>query len=137
MKSVDILRKYKIKVTIGRKKILDSIIDSESALSAEQIYNQCIQDDNNINLSTIYRTLELFCEKNIIDKFDLGYGRYSYLINKDNHKHIIECSLCHKEIEVECPMKQIGELIKNKTGFTMIEHKLSMKGICDKCKQGK
>jgi Fur family transcriptional regulator, ferric uptake regulator len=135
MRSVDILKVNGIKVTIGRKMILEIMNMSENALSAEQIYNECTKEDNSINLSTVYRTLDLLEEKNIVDKFDLGDGKYNYVVKKDSHKHVIQCSLCDKKIEVECPMKQVEELIRSKTGFTMIEHALSMKWICEGCRR--
>lgn len=135
MKSVDILRKNDIKVTIGRKMIFEIMCKSENALSVEQIYNECMEADKSINLSTVYRTLDLLEEKGLVDKFDLGDGKYNYILKEDGHKHIIECSICDTKIEVECPMKQVEELIKSKTGFTMIEHALSMKWVCEECKK--
>jgi len=47
---------------------------------------------------------------------------------------LLQCKLCHKEIEIECPMQQVEELIKNKTGFSSIEHQLKIEGICEECK---
>lgn len=135
MINVDILKRNDIKVTIARKMIIGIMSNSESALSAEQIYNDCIKDDNSVNLSTVYRTLDLLDEKNLVDKFDLGDGKYNYILKRDSHKHIIQCSICDAKIEVECPMKQVEELIRSKTGFTMIEHALSMKWICEECKK--
>jgi Fur family transcriptional regulator, ferric uptake regulator len=135
MNSIDILKQNKIKVTAPRKVILDIILNLNKSSSAEDIFKQCVNSAENINLSTVYRTLEIFEKKKLIDKFHLGDGKYSYTYKKDTHKHVLECSLCHMEIEVECPMKQIEELIKNKTGFTMMEHQLYIRGICDDCKK--
>lgn len=135
MKSIDLLKDKKIKVTQARILIMDLLIKTEISTTAEAIYSFCIKEDRSINLSTVYRTLELLEKKDIIEKFDLGDGRYSYTFKRDKHKHILECSMCHKEIEIECPMKQIEEIIKTKTGFTMVEHNLMIKGICDQCKK--
>ncbi|WP_040212275.1 Fur family transcriptional regulator [Clostridium polynesiense] len=133
----DILRQNKIKVTKARTRILYIILNSENSISAEQIYNNCINSGEDINLSTVYRTLEAFEEKHIVDKFDLGEGRYTYCLKKNSHMHILRCSLCNREIEVPCPMHQVEELVKNKTGFTLTEHHLILKGICEECKNKK
>ena len=130
----EVLRQNKIKVTKARLAILDIIMKSESSISADQIFNSCIHLGEDINLSTVYRTLDLFEEKSLIEKFDLGEGRYTYCIKKNSHMHVLRCSICDKEIEVPCPMHQVEEMVKNKTGFTLTEHQLVLKGYCEECK---
>lgn len=98
---------------------------------------ECKKFGVDINLSTVYRGVEAFEEKGIIDKFSLKDGRFSYRIKGDEHKHLLQCSVCHKEIEVPCPMKQIEELVQSETGFTLTEHNLIMKGVCEECKKHK
>lgn len=137
MNSIEILKKNGMKNTSARIAILDLLMSKNKCFSVEELYNECIKECININLSTIYRTLEIFEEKSLVDKLNLGDGKHSYSFKNGGHKHILECSLCHKEIEVDCPMKQIEELLKNKTGFTMTEHQLYMKGVCDDCKENK
>lgn len=34
-----------------------------------------------------------------------------------------------------CPIGQIEELIKRQTGFTLTEHNIEIKGICEACKK--
>ena len=41
----------------------------------------------------------------------------------------------HKEVEIPCPMKQFEEIVQNETGFTLVEHNLIMKGVCEDCKK--
>lgn len=128
-----LLRKRKIKVTRGRIVILKIIENSSQAISADNIYEQCRENGHNVDLSTVYRSLDLFEQKDIVEKFNLGDGKYNYKLKKHNHKHIIECSLCHKEVEIDCPMLPVEEIIKNKTGFVLIEHELKMKAVCEEC----
>ncbi|WP_139905391.1 Fur family transcriptional regulator [Clostridium thermarum] len=135
MTNFEILKSKKLKITLARKVIFEILNDADAALSAEYIYDKCVERDNSINLSTVYRTLEVFQDTGIVEKFDLGDRRYSYSIKKEHHKHTIECSLCHKSIELDCPVKMLEEIIKTKTGFTMMEHELRIKGICEKCKK--
>ena len=106
------LREYGIKVTKGRVNILDILCKSNAAVSAEYIFEECKRRDINIDLSTVYRSLDLFECKDIVSKFDLGKGKYNYTIKKEDHKHVLQCKLCHKEVEIDCPMQQVKELIK-------------------------
>ena len=59
----ELLKMKGLKVTNGRIKILNILSKSENSLSAENIYQIYLKNNININLSTIYRTLELFYEK--------------------------------------------------------------------------
>lgn len=129
------LKQNRLKITKGRKSFIEILSLSEKAMSAEEIFNQYKNRGVDINLSTIYRNLELFEEKGIVDKFDLGDGKYNYVLKENGHTHIIQCELCHKEIEIDCPMIQIEENLKNKIGFTMMEHEIKIKGICNGCKK--
>ncbi|WP_027626179.1 Fur family transcriptional regulator [Clostridium lundense] len=131
----EFLRNNGIKVTKGRINIIEILQECNSAVTVEYIYEQCKNRNVNLDLSTVYRSLELFNNKDIVDKFDLGHGKYNYIINPDKHKHILECTVCHKEVEIDCPIRQVEELIKNKTGFTISENELDLKlkGICRDC----
>ncbi|MGL4772078.1 MAG: Fur family transcriptional regulator [Clostridium sp.] len=134
MKVEEILREKCIKVTKGRVGILEILQKQEGALSSDDIYELCKKENIDINLSTVYRVLEVFEKNNIVDKFTLNDGLFLFKLKGDDHKHLLECDVCHKEVEVECPMKQIEEIVKINTGFTLTDHNLKMKGICEECK---
>lgn len=135
VESQEFLKSKNIKVTKGRLEILDILKKSESSLSAEKIYLMSRERNININLSTVYRTLELFEEKHIVAKIALTDGVFAYKLMKKTHRHYLRCDVCHKEIEIPCPMSQIEELVQNETGFTLTEHDLIMKGVCKDCKK--
>ena len=128
----EVLKSKNIKITKARLLIYDLLLNKEESLSAEYLFNKC-KEQEDINLSTIYRTLELFENKGIVDKIFALDGTSAYTIRKHKHNHIVECSLCHKEIEVACPMTQIEELLKEQTGFKLTEHKLQLRGLCKEC----
>lgn len=137
MSGENLLRNLNIKITKARTAILEIFENNPVSMNAEEILNICRSKNINLDLSTVYRTLDLFDEKGILEKFDIGNGRYSYVLKKEAHKHLLLCRLCHREIEIDCPMKQIEEIIKNKTGFSSIEHELKIEGICEDCKNNK
>ena len=78
MESQEFLKSKNIKVTRGRIEILDILKNAESSLSAEKIYLLSREKSININLSTVYRTLELFEEKQIQKKLLLQM-EYSHI----------------------------------------------------------
>lgn len=135
MEPKEILKEKGLKITKGRIEILNILKNSENSLSAEKIY-QIYRDNNiNINLSTIYRTLELFEEKEITEKIILNDGVFSYKLKGKTHRHHLKCDICHKEVDIPCPMLQVQEMVQNSTGFTLTDHDLVMKGVCKDCKK--
>lgn len=134
MESKEFLKSKGIKITKGRIEILNILKNAENSLSAEKIYQIYRENSTNINLSTVYRTLELFVEKEITEKITLNDGVFSYRLKKQTHRHHLQCDICHKEIEIPCPMSQIEEIVQNETGFTLTQHDLVLKGVCRECK---
>lgn len=129
------LRENNIKATKARIYIYMVLSENEDSVTAEEIYNRSKKDDIDINLSTVYRTLELFEKNGIVEKFNIGDNSHLFSLIKHKHSHVLKCSLCNKEIKFPCPMKQIEELVKTQTGFTLTEHKLVLKGICSECSE--
>jgi len=135
MEPIEILKEKNIKITKGRIAILNILKNSESSLSAEKIHQIYRCNDTNINLSTVYRTLELFEEKELVEKITLNDAVFSYKLKGKTHRHHLECDICHKEVEIPCPMLQVQEMVQNSTGFTLTDHDLVMKGVCKECKK--
>lgn len=130
-----LLRSSKMKITKGRLAILAVLNENSKAITVEDIFNKCKSMNNTIDLSTVYRILELFFEKRIVDRFDLGDSKYGYVLKQEDHKHYLRCKTCENIIEIDCPIKQLQQIIKNNTGFTIEEKHLhlDLEGICEKC----
>lgn len=131
------LKENKIRTTKSRRIIVQILEESENAVTAEYIYQRCKEYGEKLDLSTVYRTLDLFSEKEIVNKFPIDKGKYNYIFKDKWHKHILKCDCCNKEVEIDCPMLQIEEIIKNRTGFTLIEEEIKLRCICEECRKNK
>lgn len=115
------------------RELVKNILEKESKpLSAYDIYEQL--KDQNITLSSIYRTLDTFHNNKIITK-DISNDKVSkYTLNKKEHKHFLECKECHSSTPLDfCPYHNANKKIKNETNFTVDEHNLIILGICENC----
>lgn len=133
MGSKEILHNKGIRATKGRIHILEILSENNKVETADSLYEKMKSEHYYIDLSTIYRALEIFKENGLVDKFDIGDGKYNYKLKENSHQHTLKCCNCLKEIQIDCPMYAIEELIKNKTGFTLVDHELKVKAICDNC----
>lgn len=128
----DFFKKNNLKNTKTRELVLQVIKSSRLPLTAEEIYKQTI--DNNINLSTIYRNLNILCENNILIKQVRQDGKAYFQLNQKKHKHVLICLSCGQELPIEtCPLEIIIEKLSEQNNFNITSHNIELYGYCSKC----
>lgn len=131
----DILKNEGLKSTKHRKAILFFLEQAEQPLTAEELYVELKEKSDSINLSTVYRTLDLFVSKELVNKLTLEDGKARYELNQCEHRHHLFCVCCHKVIAIEdCPMGELQEMLKQKMDFDVTGHKLEIYGYCRNCR---
>lgn len=133
--SKDYLAGYGIKCTTQRILILNILKELSAPSTAEQIYLKAAHMQPHINLSTIYRILELFTEKKIISKHILTENKTAvYELNVHPHRHYMVCVGCQSIIPLDdCPCDIIKETVSKHADFKILDHKLEILGYCSKC----
>ncbi len=82
------------RLTPQRIMILSAIENSDNHISAEEIYAHIAAKYPKVNISTIYRTLELLKRLGLVTKTDLGEGRVRYHPVEKGHHHHLVCQEC-------------------------------------------
>lgn len=100
------LRAREYKLTPRREHILRVLLENKDKhLSAEEVYNLVKLKAPDVGLATVYRTLELFCDFDIIHSMDFGDGRKRYEFGDSesdgHHHHHLICLKCGAILEVE------------------------------------
>ena len=93
-----------------------------------------------IGLATVYRTIQLLNELNLIDRinFDDGYVRYEMgrtqeRGNRHHHHHLI-CIKCGKVISFQDDLlEELEDKITVTTGFQIVDHEVKLYGYCVEC----
>ncbi|WP_027717320.1 Fur family transcriptional regulator [Desulfovirgula thermocuniculi] len=133
------LRAGDSKLTPRREHILRVLLENKDKhLSAEEIYHLVKQRAPDVGLATVYRTLELFCDFDIIHSIDFGDGRKRYEFGgaqeKGHHHHHLICTRCGKITEVNEDLLEELELRVTKLyDFTIVDHELKFFGYCRDC----
>ena len=136
MKNTDILSENEIKSTKQRRLILSALQKQSIPETAENIYLAVKKEDDSISLSTIYRALEPFVNKGLVNKSDFSLSeKKMYEMNTKVHKHYLTCNICKKILTVKgCPLEEYEKQLSGQTGFKITEHHLNLSGICPECK---
>lgn len=131
----ELLKAKNLRVTKQRKQILQILEIENNPISAEEIFNK-LKDLSNMDLSTIYRNLNILEDKNILLKTTNIDGISYYQLNNDQHKHFITCNICHKKFLIEnCPIHELEDSIEKETGFMITGHNFEFTGICPACQK--
>ena len=138
MNMEDMLSKLKengIKVTPQRQEVLKVFIENEKHYSAEEILKKVQKNFPNVSLDTIYRTLSLFKELELISEVDFSDGCRRFEINEvDGHHHHLICLKCGRAEEVRfCPEECLLKVKMQNPDFKVSGHTFKIFGYCSKC----
>ncbi|MDI6618641.1 MAG: Fur family transcriptional regulator [Clostridiales bacterium] len=127
------------KLTPQRRAVLEIIIENEGKhLSTEDIYELVKKDCPEIGLATVYRTLQLLEEMNMIFKLNLDDGKNRYELShasEDHHHHHLICLKCGSVTEVEGDLLDaLEKKVNEKYNFKVTNHILKFFGYCSKCR---
>jgi len=138
----DIKQKFQekqYKLTPQRQIILQVFMEHQDEhLSAEDVHVFVRQYSSEIGLATVYRTLELFSELDVLQKMDFGDGRSRYEFNETStphHHHHLICLGCGKVKEFEDDLLEtLEKTIAHKSNFMIVNHQVKFYGYCHECK---
>jgi Fur family ferric uptake transcriptional regulator len=117
------------KLTKQRKEIIDVFAKSDKPLSAEMVFVKL--NNQRINLSTVYRNIEMLMRANLIGKLYLNNLAY-YYYNHHNHVHYMVCEQCHHMVEIDCVHEQFNH-VAEANNFKITHHDLVIYGLCKEC----
>lgn len=137
------LKEKGLKVTNQRLLVLEVLADHrDKHMTAEDIYELVKEDYPEIGLATIYRTVQLLREMQLVDRINLDDGCLRYEISdmfdgetKHHHHHLI-CKTCGKVVPFEEDLlDELERLVEQETGFHVSDHELKFYGQCQECRK--
>ena len=122
------------RITPQRMMIASAIEDSDGHISAEEIYAQVITKYPQVNISTVYRTLELLKQLGLVTDTDFGEGRVRYHpVGKGHHHHLV-CQECGGITDLdEIVLSPLKTILLRQYGFSADLRHLAIFGRCKKC----
>ena len=124
-----------LKITPQRTAIYKELLSAIDHPSADIIHKRVIKKFPHISLDTVNRTVLAFADLGIIRVVE-GYGKPKRFDPDIGNHHHFQCVKCHKIIDFHNKAYDRIEIpndIKNK--LTVLNKKVVLEGICDKCKK--
>jgi len=117
-----------LKMTGQRRVILEVLGNSDDHPSVEDVYERAKKLDQSISIATVYRTLGLLDELDLVirHEFQEGYSRYE--VNWDHHHHLVDLET-GKVIEFQNEeLEKLKVKIAEELGYELVDHRLELYG---------
>lgn len=126
-----------LKLTRQRQAVVDEIFSDSGHFEAEELVERLKHARTRVSRATVYRTLELLRECQLVEKLDFGTPRsfYEHVAPGEHHDHLI-CTRCGNVIEFHNDrLEAIQQEICRNFDFQESHHSLRIFGLCSKCQQ--
>ncbi|MEE8418753.1 MAG: Fur family transcriptional regulator [Dehalococcoidales bacterium] len=128
------LKERGFRLTPQRMMIVSAIESSDHHISADEIYSQITESYPVVNISTVYRTLELLKRLNLVTETDLGEGRVRYHPFAKGHHHHLVCQTCGSMTDLdESLLTSLENSLLKEYSFRADLRHLAILGRCRKC----
>jgi Fur family transcriptional regulator, ferric uptake regulator len=86
-----------------------------------------------VNITTVYRTLDLLDRLGLVRHTHLGHGAPNYSVDAHEHVHLV-CHRCGQVDEVPCGLlSPLGGTLRDRYGFELDASHLALSGTCREC----
>lgn len=105
-------------------RVLSAAIDHPDV---EMVHRRAIAIDPKISIATVYRTVRLFEEEQILERHEFGDGRARYEeVSESHHDHLIDIE-SGQVIEFQNEeIEKIQHNIAQKLGYRLVDHRLEL-----------
>ena len=127
------LRAQGIAVTPQRLAVMDILKNRRDHPTAESIYRAVRQQLPAISFNTVYKTLEVLCQKGMVVKVNPLHEVARYDGATGHHAHLI-CRQCHHIIDLDWqPTEALALPAEDLQGFQIDQPTLTYWGLCPQC----
>jgi Fur family ferric uptake transcriptional regulator len=128
-----VLRERGLRLTAQRQLVLEAVYDLGHA-TPDQVHGKVAATAAGVNISTVYRTLELLEEVGLVTHTHLSHGAPTYhAASEQQHVHLV-CRGCGRIDEVEpSVLSAVAARLHNDVGFTLDVGHVSFFGQCQEC----
>jgi Fur family ferric uptake transcriptional regulator len=117
-----------LKMTGQRRTILQVLGESDDHPSVEVIYDRARAVDPSISMATVYRTLNLLDELNLVVKHDFKENFARFDIRMDHHHHLIDVESGDVIEFQNDEIERMKEKIARELGYDLVECRLELYG---------
>ena len=119
-----------LKMTEQRRVIARVLSEANDHPDAAEVYQRAGDLDPRISMATVYRTIRLFEDCNVLERLNFGDGRVRYEeASREHHDHLIDVK-SGKIIEFQnTEIERLQREVAREFGYELVDHRLELYGI--------
>lgn len=131
--SINKLKEHNVRITPQRYAILEYLTTTADHPTADDIYQNLIDNFPNMSVATVYNNLRLLTQMHLVNELKYGDTSSRFDFSSHNHYHAI-CSVCGKIKDIYYPgLDDVEEATESLTGYDVDTHRLEIYGVCPEC----
>jgi Fe2+ or Zn2+ uptake regulation protein len=125
------------RITAPRRAVMQVLQQAPAPLLPQEILELGQQIHQNLGLVTVYRTLALLAELNLVRRVHGDNGCHGYVLASPGHRHALICQSCNRAVEFpgEDDIHALIDRVEAETSFQVDDHLLQLFGLCPACKE--
>lgn len=113
----------------GQRKTILKVLDSaQDHPSVEEVYERAKSEDASISMATVYRTLNMLDELELVVRHEFKENFARYELNMDHHHHLIDIESGEVVEFQNEEIEKMKEDIARKLGYELVECRLELYG---------
>ncbi len=124
------------RLTEPRRAVAELVASRDGYFTAADLIADAHARELGIGRATIFRSLDLFADLEVLERIDLPTGDHAYVAGEPQvHHHHIVCEICGRVSEVDDQgLTAAVEHIQRRTGWQVESHRLELYGRCPDCR---
>ncbi|HEX9091568.1 MAG TPA: Fur family transcriptional regulator [Anaerolineales bacterium] len=131
---LEALRSKGYRITHQRELVIEAIAHSGNHVNAEEVFTRIRGKYHSVNITTVYRTLELLVEQGLASRIELGAGRVIYATYQHgSHIHLV-CRQCGQVLDANQDLLlALTDQLNAGYHFAADLQHISVLGLCRTC----
>ena len=130
----EFIRRKGLRRTIQREQIANIVFSRDEHFTAEELFERVRKVDSETSRATVYRTLGMLVEADLLRQIDLGENQVTYdpnFLDKPSHNHLV-CIDCRRVVEFEDEHVDIlTECVSRRLGFKAMRQSVKIEASCE------
>lgn len=119
-----------LRMTEQRRVIARILTESGDHPDVEALHRRATAEDPSISIATVYRTVKLFEEADILARHDFGDGRARYeLVSDQHHDHLIDVNTGEVIEFRNDEIERLQKIVAEELGYRLVDHRLELYGV--------
>jgi Fur family ferric uptake transcriptional regulator len=119
-----------LRMTGQRRVIARVLSDSKDHPDIATVAARAAEIDEGIALSTVYRTIKLLEEADLLERHEFGDGRTRYeAVPEIHHDHLIDVETGTVVEFVDIELEELQRKVAERLGFRLVDHRVELYGV--------